>query len=251
VPYLDALVAAALLMATPFGVHAQSAPAAGSGAESEGPAASATVQTIGRSVRGRPIRARLVGDPAAATKVLVVGCIHGDETAGEAVTRRLRGLSPPTGVALWLVDEFNPDGCAADTRQNAHGVDLNRNFPYRFRRLPRGTYYSGPRALSEPEARAIHAFIQRQRPALSIWYHQHANLVDESGGDPAVERRYARLVGMRFQRFDRPPGSITSWQNHTYPAATAFVVELPAGRLSASATARHARAVLTLAREAP
>jgi murein peptide amidase A len=251
VPYLDALVAAALLMAMPFGVHAQSASPAG--AESEGPSAAtataATVQTIGRSVQGRTIRARLVGDPSAPTKVLVVGCIHGNETAGEAVTRRLRRLTPPAGVALWLVDEFNPDGCSADTRQNAHGVDLNRNFPYRFRRLPRGTYYSGPRALSEPEARAIHTFIRRQRPALSIWYHQHANLVDESGGDPAIERRYARLVGMRFERFDRPPGSITSWQNHTYPDATAFVVELAAGRLSAATTARHARAVLTLARE--
>src|SRR3954471_2248373 len=119
-------------MATPFGVQAQSAPAAG--AESEGPAAAtaavAPAQTIGRSVQGRAIRARLVGDPGAPTKVLVVGCIHGNETAGEAVTRRLRRLSPPAGVALWLVDEFNPDGCAADTRQNAHGVDLNRNFPY-------------------------------------------------------------------------------------------------------------------------
>jgi protein MpaA len=255
-PFLDALVAAALLMATPFGAQGQGAavrPSGGGGSESEGPAVTATAapsQVIGRSVQGRAIRARLVGDATAPVKVLVVGCVHGDETAGEAVTRRLRGLPPPAGVALWLVDEFNPDGCAADTRQNAHGVDLNRNFPYRFRRLPRGTYYSGPRALSEPEARAIHRFVQRERPALSIWYHQHADLVDESGGDPAVERRYARLVGMRFERFDRPPGSITSWQNHTYPDATAFVVELPAGRLSARATARHARAVLTLAREA-
>ena len=130
-------------------------------------------------------------------------------------------------------------------------MDLNRNFPYRWRPLPRGTYYSGPHPLSEPEARAIHSFILRQRPALSIWYHQHANLVDRSGGDPAIERRYARLVGMRFELFDRPPGSITSWQNHTFPGTTAFVVELPAGRLSAAATARHARAVLALARAHP
>jgi protein MpaA len=248
-PFLDALVAAALLMATSVG-GATTATASGQ-AEAEGPAstASSATQILGRSVDGRAIRARIVGDPEAATTVLVVGCIHGDETAGEAVTRRLRSATPPPGVALWLVDEFNPDGCAADTRQNAHGVDLNRNFPYRWRALPRGTYYSGPRALSEPEARAIHRFVLRERPALSVWYHQHATLVDESGGDPAIERRYAQLVGLPFKRFDRPPGSITSWQNHTFPGVTAFVVELPAGRLSSSATARHARAVLTLARE--
>jgi murein peptide amidase A len=240
---LDVLVAAALLFATSLG------PAPGPATAATTPAAaSATTQVIGRSVDGRPIVARLVGSPAAPRKVLVVGCVHGNETAGEAVTRALRRATAPTGVALWLVDEFNPDGCAAYTRQNAHGVDLNRNFPYRWRPLPRGTYYSGPRPLSEPESRAIHSFILRQRPALSIWYHQHANLVDRSGGDPAIERRYARLVGMRFELFDRPPGSITSWQNHTFPGTTAFVVELSAGRLSDAATARHARAVLALAR---
>ena len=242
---LYALVAAVLLLATAFG------PARGTAPAPPNPPATAsatTTQLIGRSVDGRPIRARLVGSLSAPTKVLVVGCVHGNETAGEAVTRALRGATAPSRVALWLVDEFNPDGCTAYTRQNAHGVDLNRNFPYRWRPLPRGTYYSGPRPLSEPESRAIHSFVLRQRPALSIWYHQHANLVDRSGGDPAIERRYARLVGMRFELFDRPPGSITSWQNHTFPGTTAFVVELPAGRLSGAATARHARAVLALAR---
>jgi protein MpaA len=256
VPALDALLAAALLFATSLGggASATRAPAAAPGparppaSETEPATVRGTSRLLGRSVDGRPLRATLVGDPAAPTRVLVVGCVHGDECAGEAITRRLRTLTPPAGVAVWIVDRFNPDGTAADTRQNAHGVDLNRNFPYRWRFLPRGTYYSGPRPLSEPEARAIHAFVLRERPALSIWYHQHADLVDESGGDPAVERRYATLVRMRFERFDRPPGSITSWQNHTFPGTTAFVVELPAGRLSGAATARHARAVLALAR---
>jgi protein MpaA len=240
---LDVLLVATLLFATSLG--GGGAPAAPARATA---AAAPTSQLLGRSVQGRPLRATLVGDPAAATKVLVVGCVHGDECAGDAITRRLRTLTPPAGVAVWIVDRFNPDGTAADTRQNAHGVDLNRNFPYGWRFIPRGTYYSGPRALSEPESRAIHAFVLRERPALSLWYHQHADLVDESGGDPAVERRYARLVGMRFVRFDRPPGSITSWQNHTFRGTTAFVVELPAGRVSSTTADRHARAVLTVAR---
>ena len=47
---------------------------------------------LGRSVRGRPIQATALGDPRAARKVLVVGVIHGNETAGRAVVAR---SSPP------------------------------------------------------------------------------------------------------------------------------------------------------------
>lgn len=205
---------------------------------------------VGRSVRGKAIRALALGDPASRTRVLVVGCIHGDETAGEAITRWLAKTVPPRGVALWLVNEFNPDGCSAHTRENAHGVDLNRNSPWHWRPLdrPGGTYYSGPRPLSEPESRAINSLIRRLRPALTVWYHQHADLVDDSGGDRRIERHYARLVGLPFIHVGDNPGSVTSWQNATFPSDSAFVVELPAGPLSRASAARHAAAVIALVR---
>src|SRR5436190_10677433 len=44
---------------------------------------------IGHSVEGRPIRAYVVGDPSAPRHILVVGCVHGNETAGEAIIRGL------------------------------------------------------------------------------------------------------------------------------------------------------------------
>jgi protein MpaA len=204
-------------------------------------------EVIGQSASGRPIRATRIGDGPVA--MLVVGCIHGNERAGRAVVKRLRGSTAPAGVTLWLIDLANPDGCLANTRQNAHGVDLNRNFPYRWKALPRGTYYSGPRALSEPESRALQAFIARVRPTISIWYHQHARLVD-SYGDARIARRYARLVGLPYKFFYAAPGSITRWQVHTYPSSTGIVVELPAGSLSAAAVRRQADAVLTVAEEA-
>ncbi len=202
---------------------------------------------VGRSVEGRPIRATIVGDPAAPRSVLVVGCIHGDEPAGEAITTSLRHHTPPRGTNLWLVDRFNPDGCLARTRQNAHGVDLNRNSPWHWRPLG-GTFYSGPRPLSEPESRAINRLIRRLRPAVSIWYHQHAALVDTSGGSVALERRYASIAGLPLKDYGTRPGSITSWQDATFPRDTAFVVELPAGALTGDEVARHVRAVLALAR---
>jgi predicted deacylase len=93
--------------------------------------------------------------------VLVVGCVHGNEPAGIAVADALEHLSPK-GVDLWIVPDLNPDGVAADTRGNAHGVDLNRNFPFRWQ--PRtGVYASGPRPLSEREAGIAYRLIRRLR----------------------------------------------------------------------------------------
>ncbi len=237
------ILAAALLAGGASPPHRATAVAA--------PAAPAAVpaQTLGRSVHGRAITATAVGDPAAPRRVLVVGCIHGNERAGRAVIRRLRGMTLPAGVGLWTIDAANPDGCRANTRGNARGVDLNRNFPYRWQSLPRGTYYSGSAPLSEPESRAIRGLLQRERPAITIWYHQHARLVD-SYGDARIARRYARLVGLPYKFFYAAPGSITRWQVHTYPSTTGMVVELPAGSLSPAAVRRHAAAVIALAKDA-
>jgi predicted deacylase len=58
-----------------------------------GAAAAPRSVLLGRSVDGRPIVAFELGDPHAARRVLVVGCIHGNEPAGIAVARRLEGTS--------------------------------------------------------------------------------------------------------------------------------------------------------------
>ena len=202
---------------------------------------------LGNSAEGRAIEAVEVGDPAAARKVLVVGCIHGNECAGVAVVRRLEQMAPPKGVDLWLVESLNPDGRAAGTRVNARGVDLNRNFPVGWQRLG-GVFDSGARPLSEPESRIAYRLILRLRPAVSIWFHQHMSLVDGSGGDAALERRFARLVGLPFVPLARYPGSATTWENHALPGKTAFVVELRAGALTAAQAARYAAAVLAVSR---
>src|SRR5438270_1492084 len=202
-------------------------------------------ELLGRSALDRPIRVVEVGDPDESRKVLVVGCIHGDEPQGIHIAQRLAATKPSTSADLWIVPTLNPDGVAAHTRQNAHGVDLNRNFPWRWRRLgSRGSrYYSGLRALSEPESRLAVQLIRRLRPRLSIWFHQPYGLVDESGGDANVERRFANLVGLPLVRLPRFPGSVASWENTVLPGTTSFVVELHAGMLSQVELSRFVRAV--------
>ncbi len=205
--------------------------------------AAARTVVVGRSVRGRPIVAHVLGSAAASRRLLIVGCIHGDECAGRAIVAALERRPPPPGVQLWLVPMFNPDGAAADTRQNADSVDLNRNFPYRWRPGGGPVYYAGPRPLSEPETRAAVRLVARVRPAVTIWFHQHEDLVDMAGGDRGVARRYAELAGLRATCLPFLPGTATSWSNHRFAGTTSFVVELPAGAVTAGALARHVRAV--------
>ena len=205
-------------------------------------AVAAAAHLVGHSVEGHRIVAYELGDPTASRQVLVVGCLHGNECAGIAVVNRLRRLGPLEGVGLWLVPDANPDGHRAGTRGNAHGVDLNRNFPYRWKRL-RGALYSGPRPASEPETRALMGLIRRLRPAVTIWFHQHLNMVVLTRGNLGLQRRFARLAGLRAGYIPGLTGTATGWSNATFPGTTAFVVELPAGSLTAKATARIARAV--------
>jgi N-acetylmuramoyl-L-alanine amidase len=211
--------------------------------------AAATASLVfGHSADHRPLRAERVGEGP--VKVLVVGSIHGNETAGRAVISRLRRATPPAGVELWLVDTVNPDGVRRGTRQNARGVDLNRNFGRRWAGGGRAfdTYFPGQTAFSEPESRAVRRLVRRLHPAVTVWYHQHMRLVNLSDGvDRRVVRAYARRVGLPARQLPRYNGTATGWQNHTFPGTNAFVVELPAGPLRAASARRHARAVLAAA----
>jgi protein MpaA len=199
---------------------------------------------IGHSVQGREIRATRVGDGP--VSVLVVGDVHGNEPAGEAIVAALKRASVP-GVTFWLVRTANPDARARGTRQNAHGVDLNRNFPLRWAPAARGTYYPGPKAASEPETRALMRLVRRVKPQLAIYYHQHMGItVRARGGDAALQRDYARRVGLPLRSLPNYRGTAISWENHLLTRGTAFVVELRAGR---APVRRHVHAVLALARK--
>ena len=158
----------------------------------------------------------------------------GRSTATRAPASRSSAGSSTTprraGCACRVLPDLNPDGVRAGTRGNAHGVDLNRNFAWRWspQTAPGTTYYAGPRALSEPETRFARLLITRLRPDITIWFHQSETAVDISSGSTAIEARFARRVALPLRRLVRYAGSATTWQAHRFPKATAFVVELPA-----------------------
>ena len=184
----------------------------------------APTEQLGRSQEGRPID--VVHVAGTGQRILVIGCIHGDECEGIEVTRLL-ARSHPT-ADLWLVHQLNPDGYAHRTRANARGIDLNRDFL----------------AATQRETRIARKLILRLKPAVTLWFHQPQAMVRAWGPSRAAARRYARLAGVPYRTLAWPPGSASRWQNGI--GQISFVVELRAGELGDAAARRYANAVLGL-----
>lgn len=174
-------------------------------------------RVIGHSVQGRRIVAYHLGERGG-TKVVLIALMHGDEPAPRRILMNLVDGAPVHGLNLWVLPVYNPDGFAHHTRENARGVDLNRNYPFRWIRQG-GGYDSGPRPRSEPETRAVMRFLSRKRPAYVLSFHQPLHAVDVTER-PRFSRRVARTLGLPTSHLDcggRCHGTMTMWFNHRFP----------------------------------
>ena len=215
----------AVLPALPRGEAAQ---------PSAGQDKSAVIETVklGESVQGRPIYAYRLGEPAdgGVPTVVLIGAMHGNEQQTRPALWAIKDGEPLVGAEVWLVPTYNPDGIAAGTRKNAHGVDLNRNFPHGWADLD-GNYESGPRPASEPETRAVMRFLSRVRPDRILSFHQPLHGVDTDTKDAAYAERVARVLRLPRKTFDcggTCHGTMTGWFNARF-AGSALTVELGPG----------------------
>jgi predicted deacylase len=146
--------------------------------------------TIGKSVQGRPLEVYRFG--MGSTERLIVAGMHGgNEYNTVELAEQLMayiGKHPeviPSDVTLYILHDLNPDGVARGLnylgRANANGVDLNRNWPANWQKdWPRvgcwtTTYVTGGSGpASEPETKALMAFIQSHHFDALINYHSAA-----------------------------------------------------------------------------
>lgn len=206
---------------------------------------------IGTSVQGEKITATYLGEPDAEHVIVVVGSMHGLEIQGERVIKTLKKATPPPGVGMWLIPTMNPDGRGRQ-RENARGVDLNRNFPGDWREQGRrgAPKWSGRGPASEPETKAMTDFLTRVQPDALISFHQPFGVIDLSHerARPAARQlaRDLRLPARVVNCSGPCHGTLTGWVDDAF-GAIAITVELPP-QVSPSLVARSARGVLRLAK---
>ena len=165
-----------------------------------------------QTVQGRSLSMRPYGE---GTKfVLILGGIHGSEPGGVDLVQDLedwiREKGTPKGLTLLFVNPANPDGLAKGKRENAHGIDLNRNFPAsNFRPHPK----SGRQPLSEPESRFLAGIIKQFHPVFILTVHQPRRSVNWDGPAEGLARLLASYNHYRLEAsVGYPtPGSLGSW----------------------------------------
>ncbi len=177
--------------------------------------------TIGRTVQGQPILAIKVTRDAQGVRdgsrpaVLYSSTQHAREWITPEMNRRLLRYMLESYASdatirrvvnrteLWFLPVANPDGYdytftegnrlwRKNLRDNDgdgqitgfDGVDLNRNFPYRWgydnegsSPAPSSQTYRGPSPASEPETRALDGLLRRIRFAFQVNYHSAAELL--------------------------------------------------------------------------
>ena len=139
------------------------------------------IQNLGFTRKGLPILSYEFSHPLShpsgkeKSSILILSGVHGDEVEGikacylllhhylELKLKRKRELKPekallPLPVPVTFIPELNLDGILLLQRQNAKGVDLNRNFPtadWEQGCSAHKKYYPGEKPASEPETQAL------------------------------------------------------------------------------------------------
>jgi len=162
-----------------------------------------TIEKVGKSEEGRGLYDVILGDKNAKKSLLVVSAIHAREYVTTVTCmkqleyylehynekldgKRLSKVFKECNVHFVMM--ANPDGVTISQdkkpgwKANSRGVDLNKNFPYRFKVEGKksGAGYSGKKSASESETQALIALTQKLKdkgPVAVVNYHAMGQIV--------------------------------------------------------------------------
>ena len=145
-------------------------------------------------------------------KVLVIGCMHGDEPQGEYLINEY--LKDNSDTKISFIPCLNPDGVKAQTRVNSNGVDLNRNFPTKNWELTeRNNFYGGNEPASEIETQFLISVIEEFKPELILTLHAPYKVVNYDGNALDIANKISEIIKYPVEAsIGYPtPGSFGTW----------------------------------------
>jgi protein MpaA len=140
----------------------------------------------GTSLEGHPIPVFKTDIKAPKYLYLMAG-VHGDEVEGVYVLKELfnwlKNEHSLKDMPIVVIPILNVDGYRAQTRVNAHLVDLNRNLPTKdwSPTMTQPKYNPGSKALSEPENQFLVKLLDKYRPGMIISFHTWKPILNHNG----------------------------------------------------------------------
>lgn len=143
----------------------------------------------------------LIGDEQSEKSVLIIGVFHGDEPQGKYLIEEYIKKRGANKSNLLFIPCLNPDGLQNNTRTNANGVDLNRNFPtLNWGEDTSGAgdnssdYYGGSSAASEIETQFLIDTIKKYSPSLVITLHAPYKIVNYDGPAEEIAQKISKII---------------------------------------------------------
>lgn len=170
-----------------------------------------TTEKLGVSVQNRPIYMTTIGNGPEV--VLVIAAIHGNEDAGVPLVQQLIQILRSrtdlhTTHTILIIPNANPDGYALQSRMNARGIDLNRNFPAS-NRIDSSVF--GQAGLTEPESQILYNLILTRQPARIISIHQPLYCLDYDGPGEDIAELMSYYCPLPVKKLGSRPGSLGSF----------------------------------------
>lgn len=126
--------------------------------------------------------------------VLIVGVVHGEEPQGKTLINNYVPVQNKN--RMLFIPCLNPDGLSKNQRQNANGVDLNRNYPTtNWIKSEKNEYFGGEEPASEIETKFMLEVFDEYKPDLILTIHAPYKVVNYDGPAQIYAEKISEFIG--------------------------------------------------------
>lgn len=133
--------------------------------------------------------------------ILIVGVFHGEEPQGNyLINEYLKTDLSKIKNKLVIVPCLNPDGMSKNQRQNANGIDLNRNFPTKNWEITnKKEYFGGYEPASEIETKFMIEILENYKFDAILSIHAPFKIVNYDGPAKDLAEKISKITGYSVQ----------------------------------------------------